>query len=212
MKLFFLAEILAPNDFCYLSFQAMGKRKLQKYSYEYLKLGKINSPDMLQFHLVPTGKMMPIHLSKELLGWRLLVLVSCWLEGEGDNVQETSILEGFYFELWDLDLLAALSSSTNSFLLALVGSVLNQIRLCLPLPVLPLPKVTTQWEVWAKGDLRGSNSMHRWFLRRPFTLFALVCKAFTPHLTPFLTETILCLILTAQVKVSVGSVKTICMF
>lgn len=77
MKLFFLAEILAPNDFCYLSFQAMGKRKLQKYSYEYLKLGKINSPDMLQFHLVPTGKMMPIHLSKELLGWRLLVLVSC---------------------------------------------------------------------------------------------------------------------------------------
>lgn len=55
----------------------MGKSKLQKYSYEYLKVVKISSPDMLQFHLVPTGKMMPIYLSKELLHWHLLVLVNC---------------------------------------------------------------------------------------------------------------------------------------
>lgn len=55
----------------------MGKRKFQKYSYEYLKVGKINSLDMLQFHLIPSGKMMLIHLSKELLHWHLLVLISC---------------------------------------------------------------------------------------------------------------------------------------
>lgn len=72
-----MAELLVPNDFFYLSFEAMGKSKLQKYSYEYLKVVKISSPDMLQFHLVPTGKMMPIYLSKELLHWHLLVLVNC---------------------------------------------------------------------------------------------------------------------------------------
>lgn len=79
---FFLAKILTPNTFSYFSFKAMGKRKFQKYSYEYLKVGKINSLDMLQFHLIPSGKMMLIHLSKELLHWHLLVLISCWLEGK----------------------------------------------------------------------------------------------------------------------------------
>lgn len=152
MGFFFLAKILTPNAFSYFSFKAMGKRKLQKYSYEYLKVGKINSLDMLQFHLVPTGKMMSIHLSKELFHWHLLVLISCWLEGEGGNVQETSILEGSHFVLWDLDLLTALPSSTNSFPLAHVGSALNQIRLCLPLPVPPLPQEATRWEVRAGGD------------------------------------------------------------
>lgn len=129
----------------------MGKRKLQKYLYEYLKVGKINSLDMLQFHLIPTGKMMSIHLSKELLHWHLLVLISCWLEGEGGNVQETSILEGSHFVLWDLGLLTALPSSTDSFLLAHGGSGLNQIRVCLPLPVLPLLEVRNVSREWLEG-------------------------------------------------------------
>lgn len=104
---------------------------------------------MLQFHLVPTGKMMSIHLSKGLLGWHLLLFVSCWLEGEGGNVQETNMLEGSHFVLWDLGLPTALPSSANSFLLEL-----NQIPLCLLFPLLPLLK---GWhgERWEQRLIKG---------------------------------------------------------
>lgn len=112
LKLFLLGCNINKSLTFATSFKAIGKRKIQKYSYEYLKVEQINSPDMLQFHLVPSGKIVSIHLSKELLCWHLLVLVSCWLEGEGDNVQETSMLEGSRCVLWDLGLLAVLSSFT----------------------------------------------------------------------------------------------------
>lgn len=143
-KLFFLGRIISTKWLLLSFIQDNGQKKTSEVFIWIFKIGKINSPDMLQFHLVPTGKMMPIHLSKELLHWHLLVLVSCWLEGEGDNVQETSIPEGPHFRLWDLDLLIVLPSPVDSFLFAHVSSVLHQIHLCHPLPVLPLLKEATR--------------------------------------------------------------------
>ena len=212
MKLFFLGRNINTKWLSLSFMQGNGQKKTSEVFIWIFKSGKNKQP---RYAAIPSSSHRQNDANTSL--WRTIMLAfigsrQLLIGGEGDSVQETSILEGSHFALWDLDLLAVLSSSTNSFLLAQEGSVLNQICLCLPLPALPLPRGVAQREVWAKGDLRHSNSMRQWFLRRPFTLFALVCKPLKPHLTHFLTETIPCLILTAEVKVYLGSVKTICGF